>query len=83
MFEQSYIENILRMNKDKKVRAYVSFPDSSAWQNKIFEGSIEAAGVDHLIIKDLNGMRYLIRLIYLDYIEFPEVVNYEYPRTNS
>ena len=42
--EQSYIENILRLNKGRKVRAYVSYPDSSAWQNKVYEGIIEEAG---------------------------------------
>ena len=53
--EQSYIENILRLNKGRKVKAYVSYPDSSAWQNKIYEGIIEEAGKDHLIIYD-NGV---------------------------
>ena len=53
--EQSYIENILRLNKGRKVKAYVSYPDSSAWQNKIYEGIIEEAGKDHLIIYD-NGI---------------------------
>ena len=82
--EQSYIENILRLNKDKKVKAYVSYPDSSAWQNKVYEGTIEAAGRDHLIIKDpTTGTRYLIRLIYLNYVEFMEPVIYNYPYQNQ
>ena len=34
--EQSYIENILRQNKGKRVNAYVSYPDSSSWQNKVY-----------------------------------------------
>ena len=38
--EQSYIENILRLNKGRKVNAYVSFPDSTEWKNKIFSGLI-------------------------------------------
>jgi len=42
--EQSYIENILRLNKGKMVKAYVSFPDSTEWRDKIFEGRIEEAG---------------------------------------
>ena len=75
--EQSYIENILRLNKGKKVKAYVSFPESSAWQNKIFEGTIEQAGRDHLIIKSImDGSWFLIRMIYLDYVEFDEKINY-------
>lgn len=78
--EQSLIENILRLNKGKKVKAYVSYPDSSAWQNKIYDGIIEQAGRDHLIIRDVNnGAWYLIRIIYLNYIEFEEKINYINP----
>ena len=75
--EQSLIENILRLNKGKKIKAYVSYPDSSAWQNKVYDGIIEEAGRDHLIIKDTsNGLWYLVRLIYLNYVEFDEKINY-------
>ena len=75
--EQSYIENILRLNKRKKVKAYVSYPDSSSWQNKVYEGIIEEAVKDHLIIKDnITGTWYLIRIIYLNYVEFMEPINY-------
>lgn len=78
--EQSYIENILRMNKGKRVNAYVSFGDSSEWQNKVFEGIIEAAGKDHLIMSNPEtNKRYLIKLIYLNYVEFMESINYNYP----
>ena len=77
--EQSYIENILRLNKGKKVKAYVSYPDSSAWQNKVYEGVIEEAGKDHLIIRDpLNNNWYLIRIIYLNYVEFMEPITYSH-----
>lgn len=78
--EQSYIENILRMNVGKKIKAYVSYPDSSAWQNKVYEGIIEGSGKDHLIIKDTtNNLWYLIRIIYLNYVEFAEPISYQYP----
>ena len=75
--EQSYIENILRLNKGRKVNAYVSFPDSVEWKDKVFTGLIEEAGKDHLIIKDVtNGNWYLIRILYLNYVEFMEPINY-------
>ena len=76
--EQSYIENILRLNQGKKIKAYVSYPDSSSWQNKVYEGIIEQAGRDHLIISEPGkDTWYLIRLIYLDYVEFDEKINYD------
>ncbi len=75
--EQSFVENILRMNKGKKVKAYVSYSDSVEWRDKVFEGVIEQAGRDHLILSDPStGNWYLILLIYLDYVEFPEKINY-------
>ena len=75
--EQSYIENILRLNKGEIIKAYVSFPDSTEWKNKIFEGRIEQAGRDHLIISNpQNGEWYLILMIYLNYVTFTEKINY-------
>ena len=77
--EQSYIENILRANKGRFVKAYVSFPDASDWKNKIFEGRIEQAGRDHLIISNPdNGEWYLILMIYLDYVTFNEPITYTF-----
>jgi spore germination protein Q len=63
--EQSYIENIFRLNKEKLVKVFMSFPDSVEWRDKIFTGTIEASGRDHLIIADQNtGLRYLLPIIY-------------------
>lgn len=77
--EQSYIENILRLNKGKKVRAYVSYPDSIEWKDKVYDGVIEEAGRDHLILSDpATGKWFLIRLIYLNYVEFDERINYSH-----
>ena len=76
--EQSYIENILRNNIGKRVRVFVSFPDSVEWRDKIFTGIIEHAGRDNLIINDTESNNsYLILMIYLDYVEFDEKITYE------
>lgn len=77
--EQSYIENILRLNKGKKVTAYVSFPDSVEWRDRKFTGIIEEAGRDHLIISDpATGHWNLILMIYLNYVDFDEKINYSH-----
>lgn len=77
--EQSYIENILRLNKGKKVTAYVSFPDSIEWRDRKFTGIIEEAGRDHLIISDpTTGHWNLILMIYLNYVDFDERINYNH-----
>ena len=75
--EQSYIENILRNNIGKRVRAFVSFPDSIEWRDKIFTGVIEHAGRDNLILTDNEtGNSFLILMIYLNYVEFDEKITY-------
>ncbi len=77
--EQSYIENILRLNKGKKVKAYYSYPDSNEWRDKIYDGVIEEAGRDHLIMSDAKtGDWYLLRMIYLNYVTFEERINYSH-----
>lgn len=76
-FEQSYIENILRLNKGKKVEIYASYPDSSQWQNKVFKGIVEQSGRDHIILSDPNtGNWYLILIIYVNFIKFDEKIAY-------
>ena len=75
--EQSYIENILRLNKGKYAKIYCSFTDSNQWKDKVFTGVIEQAGRDHLIISDPStGKWYMILMIYLNYVEFEENINY-------
>lgn len=75
--EQSYIENILRLNKGKIGRFYMSFPDSVEFKDKVFTGVIEQSGRDHIIISDPStGKWYLLLIIYLDYVEFDEKINY-------
>lgn len=76
-FEQSYIENILRVNKGKKVDVYMSFGDSTEWRNRIFTGIIEESGRDHIILSDPStGKWQLLLMIYVNYIEFYEKINY-------
>ena len=74
--EQSYIENILRVNKGKKVTVYQSFGDSNEWKDSTFTGIIEQSGRDHIILSDPNsGKWYLLLMIYVNYIKFDEEIN--------
>jgi spore germination protein Q len=78
--EESYIENILRLNKGKLVTVYATFENNKEWNAKIFRGLIEAAGRDHLILSDpQTGMRFLLPMVYVDYVTFDEEIEYEYP----
>ncbi len=74
--EQSYIENILRVNKGKKVSVYQSFADANNWKDRIFTGIIEQSGRDHIILSDPNtGKWYLLLMIYVNFVEFDEPIN--------
>ncbi|AMQ21932.1 spore coat protein GerQ [Geobacillus sp. JS12] len=78
--EESYIENILRLNKGKVATIYATFENNREWNAKVFRGVIEAAGRDHVILSDpQTGTRYLIPMIYLDYVTFEGEIAYEYP----
>lgn len=78
--EESYVENILRMNLGKQATIYMTFENNNQWNAKIFSGILEAAGRDHIIISDpKTGLRYLLLMVNLDYITFPEELTYSLP----
>ncbi|QHT60006.1 spore coat protein GerQ [Paenibacillus lycopersici] len=77
--EESYVENILRMNRGKMATFYMTYENNREWNAKVFRGIIEAAGRDHIIISDPStGMRYLLLTLNLDYVTFDGPINYEY-----
>jgi len=74
--EQSYIENILRLNRGKHATVYMSFDGES----EAFRGIVEAAGRDHVILSDpQTGKRYVLLMVYLNYVTFDEEIEYSYP----
>lgn len=78
-FENSYIENILRMNLGKNATIYMNF-ENSRWGSKVFKGELVGAGRDHILLKDnQTNTTYLLLRIYLSYITFDEEIEYEYP----
>ncbi len=77
--EQSYIENILRDNLNKVATVYMNFENSQLGA-KIFKGVLKGAGKDHIILKDLQSeTRYILLMVYLNYITFDERIEYDYP----
>jgi len=85
--EQSYIENILRLNRGKMAKFHITVPGSIEWQDRVFNGIIEQSGRDHIIVSNPStGEWYLILMIYLDFVTFEEPINYNkefIPSTNS
>lgn len=81
--EESYIENILRLNRGKQADFYFTVPSAtqtlgSNGGNTIrVRGSIVEAGRDHAVIRETNTNHYfLFPMIYFDYAEFDEEITY-------
>lgn len=82
--EQSYIENILRLNRGKLATVYMTFDGNREWNAKVFKGIVEAAGRDHLILSDPEtGYRYLLPMVFFSYAVFEEELDYYYPFGNQ
>jgi len=79
-FEESYIENILRLNLGKIGTFYMTYENNSQWNAKIFKGVVEAAGRDHIIISDpVTGVRTMMLMVNFDFATFDQPLNYAYP----
>ncbi|MHA6528934.1 spore coat protein GerQ [Paenibacillus sp. BAC0078] len=80
VFEQSYIENIFRLNLGKVGTFYFTYENNKEWNAKIYTGVLEAAGRDHIIISDkATGQRIVLLMVNFDYATFNEPLTYQYP----
>lgn len=80
VFEQSYIENIFRLNLGKVGTFYFTYENNKDWNAKVYTGVLEAAGRDHLIISDkASGQRIVLLMVNFDYATFDEPLAYQYP----
>lgn len=78
--EQSFIENILRLNRGKFVTVHQTFEGNSEWNARVFRGRIEEAGRDHIILGNSEtGEHYLLLMVNLDFVTFDEPIEYSYP----
>jgi spore germination protein Q len=79
--EESYVENILRMNRGKVATVYTTYENNPEWPAVKFKGRIETAGRDHVILSDPDtGRRYLLLMVNVDYVTFDEPLQYVMPR---
>lgn len=75
--EKSYIENILRLNKGKEVKVYMTFPSSNELRDKEYSGIIENSGRDYIIISEPStGKWQMLPIMYVNFITFDEKINY-------
>lgn len=79
--EESYIENILRLNRGKPATFSFTVPEAvglnGQGNTKKIRGVVEEAGRDHAIIRELStNHRFLFPMVYFDYAEFDEELTY-------
>lgn len=79
--EESYIENILRLNIGKPGTFYFTIPGATGenirGNTRIVRGSVVQAGRDHAVIRETNtGHDYLFPMIYFDFAQFEEPLTY-------
>ena len=78
ILDDDYIDGIISKNKGKRAKFYITIPGSISWQDKIFEGIIEHVGRDYISLSNpSNGESYLIPVVYLGYVSFDDVINYD------
>ncbi|MFC0471656.1 spore coat protein GerQ [Halalkalibacter kiskunsagensis] len=78
--EQSYIENILRLNRGKVGTFYFTYENNPEWNARIYRGRVEEAGRDHIILSDPEtGQFFLLLMVNFDYATFDEELEYDYP----
>jgi spore germination protein Q len=76
--EQTYVENILRMNRGKIATVYTTNENNPEWAAKVFTGRVENAARDHVVLSDpQTGKRYIIFMVNIDYITFDEELQYQ------
>lgn len=75
--EQSYLENILRLNRGKTATIYTTNENNPEWPAKVFRGQVENAARDHVVLSDpQTGTRYVILMVNIDYLTFDEPLRY-------
>lgn len=79
--EESYIENILRLNRGKLANFYFTVPSANQTDgggNTIqVRGTVVEAGRDHAVIREASTNHYfLFPMIYFDFAEFDEPITY-------
>ncbi|SOC34674.1 spore coat protein GerQ [Ureibacillus acetophenoni] len=77
--EESYIENILRLNKGKEAVFFFTVPSAEREGGNTVEvrGVVVEAGRDHAVIREFETDHYfLFPMIYFDFARFEEPITY-------
>lgn len=75
--EQTYVENLLRMNRGKIATVYTTNENNPEWAARAFTGRVENAARDHVVLSDpQTGKRFILFMVNIDYITFDGELNF-------
>lgn len=75
--ETTNINNIIKLNKGKKIKIYTTIPNSEKYKDNEFNGILEQSPYDYIIISEpQTGIWKIIPIKYINYILFEENINY-------
>ena len=76
-YDTNYFENLLKINKGKKIKVLITIPDSNEFKDKEFNGVLEHSGSNYIILSDPNdGKWYILLNDYINFICSSEQINY-------
>lgn len=71
-----YINELLRLNKGKRVTLYVSYPNSRESQDKVFKGTMITSGDDYIVLKNELNQSLIVWLYNVNYFVFDEEISF-------
>ena len=80
MFEESFLETLLLLNKGKTATFYFTYPSNTQWNAKSVRGVVLTSGRDHIVIHETQtDKRLMLLMANLDWVEFEGQINYPSP----
>lgn len=84
IFEESFLETLLLLNKGNVGTFYFTYPNNSQWNAKSVRGTVMTSGRDHIVIREMQSdKRIMLLMANLDWVEFEGEIRYPSPPAYS
>lgn len=84
IFEESFLETLLLLNKGLTATFYFTYPNNTQWNAKSVRGVVLTSGRDHIVIHETQtNKRIMLLMANLDWVEFEGQITYPSPPAYS
>lgn len=84
VYEESFFESLLNLNRGKVATFYFTFPNNTQWNARSVRGVVLTSGRDHIVIHDQqSNKRMMLLMANLDWVEFDGEIKYPSPPAYS